>query len=87
MSDLPAISGKQLIKLLLLDGWIENRKAPHGIALYKRIDNRHIVTTVPDKKKSLPDGTLHAILGMKQTQLGRNGLLKLIEKQGMPSNE
>jgi len=36
MGNLPAISGKQLIKLLTSDGWVEGRKAKHGIALTKR---------------------------------------------------
>ena len=87
MSNLPAISGKQLIKLLVLDGWVIKRRATHGLSLYKKIGNRHIVTTIPDKKKPLPDGTRHAILSMKQTQLGNDGLLRLIDKYGMPANE
>ncbi|OGU28771.1 MAG: hypothetical protein A2057_16115 [Ignavibacteria bacterium GWA2_35_9] len=87
LSDIPAISGKQLIKLLVFDGWIIKKKATHGLSLYKKINNRHIVTTIPDKKDSLPDGTLYAILSKKQTQIGRDGLLKLLDKYGMPANE
>jgi predicted RNA binding protein YcfA (HicA-like mRNA interferase family) len=87
LSDLPAISGKQLIKLLILDGWEIKKRGTHGMSLYKKIGNRRIVTTVPDKKDSLPNGTLGAILSVKQTQLGKKGLAKLISKHGMPANE
>lgn len=87
MPNLPAISGKQLAKLLQLDGWVIKGRSTHGIALHKRIDDKNIVTTIPDKKKSLPDGTLHAILSMKQTQLGNRGLQKLIDTYGIPANE
>lgn len=41
------------------------------------------VTVVPDKRSSLPPGTLAAILGPKQTDLGRDGLAALIDKYGL----
>jgi len=76
----PAISGKQLIKLLKRDGWVEGRRTKHGIALTKPIGERTKVTIVPDTRASLPDGTLQAILGTKQTGIGKKGLLGLLNR-------
>jgi predicted RNA binding protein YcfA (HicA-like mRNA interferase family) len=78
---LPAISGIELIRLLKKDDWQEGRRARHGITMTKRFDNKTRVTLIPTKGSSLPRGTLSAILGDKQTGLGKNGLLKLIEKK------
>jgi predicted RNA binding protein YcfA (HicA-like mRNA interferase family) len=79
--DLPAITGPELIKLLKADGWQEGRRATHGLTLTKKTDEgRTLVTLVPTKSRSLPIGTLMAIL--RQTRLGREGLLELIEKHG-----
>ena len=83
MGNLPAISGKQLIKLLKADGWVEGRKARHGIALTKKYGDTTRVTVVPNKRGSLPEGTLRAILGPMQTQLGSKGLDRLIKKYGL----
>jgi predicted RNA binding protein YcfA (HicA-like mRNA interferase family) len=83
MGNLPAITGKQLIKLLVADGWVEGRKARHGIALTKKFGETTRVTVIPDKRASLPEGTLRAILGPKQTQLGSKGLDGLIRKYGL----
>ena len=44
------------------------------------IDRR--VTIIPDKRSSLPPGTLAAILGPKQSGLGREGLAEMIERHG-----
>jgi hypothetical protein len=65
----PAISGRQLIALLKRDGWIETGRRTHGIFMYKRFPGEKlpITTVVPDKSSALPDGTLGAILGVKQT--------------------
>jgi len=35
MSDLPAITGKELIRLLVKDGWEIRRKMNHGMGLSK----------------------------------------------------
>lgn len=81
MSDaLPAVSGRQLIRLLKLDGWEEGRRVNHGRSFHKHfpIEGRGRVTVVPDKRTPLPDGTLAAILGPKQTNIGREGLATLI---------
>jgi len=83
MSDLPALTGPQLIRLLKKDGWEESRKVNHGQGLRKHIKNRCLVTVVPTKRRSLPSGTLNGILGPKQTKIGRDGLLMLIEKYGI----
>lgn len=77
---IPALTGLELMKLLKKDGWIEHRQATHGIALIKRVKNRIRVTIVPKSSATLPIGTLMAILGEKQTGLGKKGLLKLLNK-------
>jgi predicted RNA binding protein YcfA (HicA-like mRNA interferase family) len=77
---IPALSGFELIKILKKDGWIEHRRTTHGIALKKRVDDRTRVTIVPKTRATLPIGTLMAILGEKQTGLGRSGLLQLLNK-------
>lgn len=82
-SKLPAISGKKLIRLLEMDGWSEARRANHGVALAKPFGDRTRVTIVPDSRATLPIGTLMAILGPKQTDIGRGGFLKLINTYGL----
>jgi len=61
--ELPAITGKQLIRLLRKDGFITGRKTKHGRSMKKDIGDRVIVTYIPETKASLPGGTLMAILG------------------------
>lgn len=79
----PAITGRQLIRMLRLDGWEVVRRAKHGQALAKMgPDGRKRVTVVPDKRSPLPGGTLADILGPLQTQIGRQGLGDLIERFG-----
>jgi len=77
---IPALNGLELIKLLKRDRWIEHRQTTHGIALTKRVGDRTRVTIVPKTRAALPTGTLMAILGEKQTGLGRSGLLELLNK-------
>ena len=77
---IPALNGLELIKILKIDGWIEHRQTTHGIALKKRWDDRTRVTIVPKSRATLPTGTLMAILGKKQTGLGRLGLQQLLNK-------
>ena len=75
----PAISGSTLISLLIKkDGWKIEGTNPHGRSLSKRVGDQILVTTIADTRKSLPEGTLGAILGPKQTRLGKNGLLRLL---------
>jgi predicted RNA binding protein YcfA (HicA-like mRNA interferase family) len=81
---LPAITGRQLIRLLKLDGWEEGRRVNHGRSLHKVFpDGIARVTIVPDKRSPLPTGTLGAILGPKQTGIGRDGLAALIREHGI----
>lgn len=80
----PAITGKQLIKLLARDGWVAGRRTRHGISLSKvKADGRKSVTIVPDKASPLPGGTLADILGPQQTCIGRDGLAELIATYGI----
>ncbi len=81
--DLPAISGRQLMRLLRLDGWQAGRRSTHGIVHTKRFSDRTRVTTIPDKRRPLAAGTLAEILGTKQTGIGRQGLLDLIKQHGL----
>ena len=81
--DLPAISGNQLIKLLVdHDGWEVARRANHGKSLRKQFPNeRFKVTVIQTTNQSLPIGTLLAILGPKETGFMRDGFIKLLEKR------
>ncbi|MFC1538741.1 hypothetical protein ACFL6H_04895 [Candidatus Latescibacterota bacterium] len=85
MSDLPAITGKQLIGLLVKDGWEIRRKMNHGMGLSKHFPklDRNLVTCIPDKKRPLSKSTLGQILGPDQTRIGRKGLESLIKKYGI----
>jgi len=78
MSQLPAITGKQLIGLLKKGGWKEVRFAPHGVFFRKGQRS----TTVQNTSASLPKRTLQDILSVHQTGLGSKGLLDLIRKHG-----
>jgi len=80
---LPVIKGKQLIKLLEKDGWLESGGKGSHIALRKEYSDRTRVTVIKNTDDSIPAGTLSAILGLKQTQLGKAGLLVLIKKYGI----
>jgi predicted RNA binding protein YcfA (HicA-like mRNA interferase family) len=82
-SRLPAITGKQLIKLLQKDGWIWHRRARHGVALIKAMSDRIRITIVQDTRAIIPEGTLLDILGQKQTGIRKKGLLELANKYGI----
>jgi predicted RNA binding protein YcfA (HicA-like mRNA interferase family) len=77
---LPIISGRDLKQLLLKNGWDEHKYRTHGCALKKIIDCRTRVTIIPNSRDPLPPGTLMAILGPKQTGIGKEGLLALLKK-------
>ena len=81
--ELPTISGKKLISLVVKDGWIVKRRAKHGISLTKAFSDRNRVTIIPDTRAPLDDGTLSAILGLKQMGIGKKGLIELIDKYGV----
>ncbi|OGO04628.1 MAG: hypothetical protein A2Y60_02055 [Chloroflexi bacterium RBG_13_54_9] len=82
---IPAINGKKLIRLLQKDGWAIPIRGTtkHGVALAKATSGRTRVTVIPDTTASLDDGTLAAIIGPKQTNIGRQGLLDLLNKYGL----
>ena len=80
---LPAVKGKELIKLLQKDGWVVHGHVTHGVSLRKQFADRVRVTLVQDTGAALPDGTLGAILGPKQTSLGKRGLLDLLNRFGI----
>ena len=83
-NELPAITGEQLLKLLLADGWEVHGRRTHGVAVVKRnpggIPRR---TIIPLKKRPLANTTLGAILGPKQSGIGRTGLVELIARYGL----
>ena len=83
MADLPTLTGRELYRLLTADGWEVSRRAQHGVFLIKRFGDRARTTTVKDTGRDIPNKTLAAILGQKQTGLGRDGLLRLIERRGL----
>ena len=68
--------------LLVSDGWVARGRTRHGIILRKQFpgESRPLYTVVPDKSENLPDGTLGAILSVRQTRLGRNGLQELMDR-------
>ncbi len=80
---LPAITGKQLIKLLGKDGRVEHRHGNHGIVMTKRFPSGTRVTIMQHTTKSLPIGTLQDILSVRQTGLGKAGLRRLVSKYGL----
>ena len=71
------------MRLLERDGWIRGRRANHGVFFSKQFpgENRPRTTVIPDKSAPLPNGTLAAILGPKQTGIGRAGLQALIDAE------
>ena len=71
------------MRLLERDGWMPGRRANHGIFFSKQFpsETRPRTTVIPDKSEPLPNGTLGAILGPKQTGIGRAGLQALIDGQ------
>ena len=81
-TNLPAISGKRLIRLFECDGsWRRVRRAPHGVVFDRYdADGTYRYTTIPDKSRSLAPGTLSGIL--RQSGLGRAGLRRMIEQHG-----
>lgn len=80
---IPTLSGKKLIELLKKNGWSIRRQATHGVAMSKQFSDRTRVTVVPTSNAPLDDGTLAAILGPKQTNIGKKGLLGLVNKYGV----
>ena len=80
-SKLPAMTGEQLLTLLVKDGWRTCGRKTHGVGITKNINGRNIVSVIPTKP--LVDFVLSAILGPKQTGIGKKGLLELLNKYGL----
>lgn len=80
------VSGQRLLRLLERDGWTRRGRSRHGVFIYKQFPGEKYPRTalIPDKADPLPDGTLGAILSVKQTALGRQGLQALIDRYGLP---
>jgi predicted RNA binding protein YcfA (HicA-like mRNA interferase family) len=79
---IPAINGPKLAKLLEGDGWQRHGGNPHGWTYKKTLANGEtLVTTVPNETSPMAKGTLNAILGPRQTRLGRSGFLKLLRNR------
>jgi len=77
------VSGPALGRLLKEDGWKPGRIATHGQVYTKTVNDTTLVTVLPLRTDLLPEETLAAILGPKQTRLGKAGLRRLIEKYGL----
>ena len=82
MQDLPTLTGRELYRILLADGWQPIRRSNHGEFLIKRFGDRTRTTVIKNTGQDIPRGTLAAILSPRQTGLGRDGLLRLIERHG-----
>ena len=83
MADIPTLKGRELYRLLIADGWKFQRHTRHGDFLTKKFEDKNRTTLVKNDGRDIPNGTLAAILGQKQTGLGRDGLLRLIERRGL----
>ena len=66
MPKLPRLSGRELIRILELFGFIQIRQKGSHIVLKKKIADGSIGTVVPDHKE-LAEGTIRGIL--KQAQI------------------
>lgn len=84
MSTTPALTGEQLVTLLEKDGWVNAGKCNHGVSMQKNVNGQFLVTVIPIKKnKSIAEKTLGQILSVKQTRIGKAGLIALIDKYGI----
>jgi predicted RNA binding protein YcfA (HicA-like mRNA interferase family) len=80
---IPAITGDQFIQILGKDGWTAVRKTTHGISLYKDFGETKRLTIIRKGNSPIASGTLAAILGPKQTGIGKKGLLALLNEYGL----
>lgn len=82
------ISGRELLRLLMLDGWRRGNRVTHGIYISRRFSQepRPRSTVVPDKSSDIPEPTLGGILSVKQLGIGVRGLQELIERYGHQSS-
>ena len=77
-----SVTGRELMRLLERDGWVSGGRRTHGIYYSKRFpgESHPRTTLVPDKSTPLPQPTLGAILGVRQTRLGSAGLRDLMRR-------
>ena len=69
------------MRYLDLDGWTQGGRRTHGVFYHKYFPGERFPrsTVIPDKAGPLPATTLGAILSVKQTGLGRNGLQQFVD--------
>ena len=79
-----AITGRDLIALLVADAWTVVRRANHGLFMVKWDPsiNAQRTTIVPDSTKDLKPSTLGRILSPSQTSLSAHGLRRLQQNRG-----
>jgi predicted RNA binding protein YcfA (HicA-like mRNA interferase family) len=70
MSDIPSLSPKELVKILLKRGYVLDRIRGSHHVFYNPITKKQVV--VPMHKKDLPKGLFYAIL--KQADIDKNDL-------------
>ncbi len=80
---IPAITGDQLINLLQKDGWTAVRQTTHGISLFKQFPDGKRLTLVRKGSMPIATGTLAAILGPRQTEISKKGLLTLLNTHSL----
>ena len=75
MPKMPRISGKELVKILALFGFVEIRQKGSHVVLKRKTEDGEIGTVVP-MHKELAEGTIRGIL--KQSQIDIDEFLKLV---------
>ena len=75
MPKMPRISGKELIKILVLFGFVEIRQKGSHVVLKRKTEDGEIGTVVP-MHKELAEGPIRGIL--KQSQIDIDEFLKLV---------
>jgi predicted RNA binding protein YcfA (HicA-like mRNA interferase family) len=73
--ELPALRAKEVVTILEKAGFVQWRQKGSHLTMYRESDRR--VLTVPIRfAKTVPKGTLHAVI--KQAGLTRDEFLKLV---------
>lgn len=81
--EIPPVTGRQLIRLFIRDGWeVKRQHSSHVILSKMDREGRHRVVVIPNRRSPLPDGTLNAIIGLRQSGIGRSGLRELLDRLG-----
>lgn len=74
---LPVISGDQIIKLLIKEGFQVTRQKGSHISLHKRLEEGNMVLVVVPRKREIKKGTLLSII--KQSRIPRDEFLSRIK--------